>query len=43
MQPETVEEADSKFKSLGEKPKWSRPDHKIERNETVGSFCKRKN
>jgi len=33
MQPETVEAEDSQFESLGEKPKWSRPDHKIERNE----------
>ena len=32
MQPETVEAADSKFEALGEKPKWTRPDHKIERN-----------
>ncbi len=32
MQPETVEEADSKFQALGEKPKWSRPGHTIERN-----------
>lgn len=31
-QRETVEAADSKFTSLGEKPKWSRPGHKIERN-----------
>jgi biotin synthase len=32
MQPETVEAADSKFEALGEKPKWSRPEHKIDRN-----------
>ncbi len=32
MQPETVEAADSKFEAFGEKPKWTRPDHKIERN-----------
>ena len=32
-QPETVEASDSKFESKGEKPKWSRPDHLIERNE----------
>ena len=42
MQPETVEESDSKFKSLGEKPKWSRPDHKIERNETAKASAKEK-
>jgi len=32
MQPKTVEASDSQFNSLGEKPKWSRPNHKIERN-----------
>ena len=32
-QPDTVEASDSKFEALGEKPKWSRPGHKIERNE----------
>jgi biotin synthase len=32
MQPETVEACDSEFQSLGEKPKWSRPGHTIERN-----------
>ena len=31
-QPETVEAADSKYESLGEKPKWTRPSHKIEKN-----------
>ena len=31
-QPETVEAIDSQFESLGEKPKWTRPEHKIERN-----------
>ena len=31
-QPETVEADNSKFESLGEKPKWTRPEHKIERN-----------
>ena len=33
VQPQSVEAADSKFENLGEKPKWSRPEHKIERNE----------
>ncbi len=28
----SVEAADSKFPPLGEKPKWSRPGHSIERN-----------
>jgi len=31
-QPETVEAEDSQFAPLGEKPKWSRPGHTIERN-----------
>ena len=32
-QPETVEATDSQFETLGEKPKWTRPGHIIERNE----------
>jgi biotin synthase len=32
-QPDTVEATDSEFVTLGEKPKWTRPGHKIERNE----------
>ncbi len=35
VQPRTVEEVDSEFNALGEKPKWTRPGHKIERNETA--------
>jgi biotin synthase len=31
-QPETVEAENSQYESLGEKPKWTRPGHKIERN-----------
>jgi biotin synthase len=31
-QPATVEAADSKLSPLGEKPKWTRPGHVIERN-----------
>ncbi len=31
-QPTSVEAEDSRFLALGEKPKWSRPEHKIERN-----------
>ena len=31
-QPTTVEAIDSQFATLGEKPKWSSPGHKIERN-----------
>jgi biotin synthase len=32
VQPPTVEAEDSQYAALGEKPKWSRPGHKIERN-----------
>ncbi|OAB80024.1 biotin synthase BioB [Cochleicola gelatinilyticus] len=32
-QPETVEASESKHVPLGEKPRWSRPGHTIERNE----------
>lgn len=31
-QSESVSAEDSKYQNLGEKPKWSRPGHKIERN-----------
>ncbi|MBV1923715.1 MAG: biotin synthase BioB [Flavobacteriaceae bacterium] len=31
--PETVEAEDSQYKDLGEKPRWTRPEHTIERNE----------
>ena len=31
-QPQTVEAADSEYQALGEKPKWTRPSHTIERN-----------
>lgn len=34
-QPNTVEAEDSAYKSLGEKPRWTRPGHKIERNEAA--------
>jgi len=33
LQPKTVEAKDSELQPLGEKPKWTRPAHKIERNE----------
>ena len=39
-QPQTTEAKDSKFESLGEKPKWTRPDHKIERNELAKEKAK---
>jgi biotin synthase len=32
-QPDTVEAIASQFQPLGEKPKWSRPGHSIDRNE----------
>lgn len=31
-QPQTVEAEESQYQPLGEKPKWTRPTHKIERN-----------
>ena len=40
MQPQTVEAEDSKYQALGEKPKWSRPEHKIERNEEAKEKAK---
>jgi biotin synthase len=39
-QPETVEATDSQFEALGEKPKWTRPEHKIERNEEAKQKAK---
>ena len=35
VQPQTVEATESEFQALGEKPKWTRPDHTIERNEAA--------
>ncbi len=32
-QPQTVEAEDSNYEALGEKPRWTRPEHKINRNE----------
>lgn len=32
MKPQTVEAENSQYQSLGEKPKWSRPGHTIDRN-----------
>ncbi|MBD0823490.1 biotin synthase BioB [Aestuariibaculum marinum] len=40
IQPQTVEAKDSKYESLGEKPKWSRPEHTIERNESAKEKAK---
>ncbi len=39
-QPKTVEAEDSKFESLSEKPKWTRPGHTIERNELAKQKAK---
>ncbi|WP_406685463.1 biotin synthase BioB [Seonamhaeicola sp. MEBiC1930] len=40
VQPQTVEAKDSEYESLGEKPKWSRPEHTIERNEAAKEKAK---
>src|SRR5690606_7745565 len=40
MKPQTVEASDSQYQALGEKPKWSRPEHKIERNEAAKEKAK---
>jgi len=40
-QPKTVEAEDSVLVPLGEKPKWTRPNHKIERNEEAKAAAKR--
>ncbi len=34
-QPKTLEASESQLHPLGEKPRWSRPGHSIERNETA--------
>jgi biotin synthase len=39
-QPKTVEATDSQLQAMGEKPKWSRPGHSIERNETAKQKAK---
>ena len=35
QQPQTVEAQDSEFNDQGEKPRWTRPGHTIERNEAA--------
>lgn len=40
VQPQSVEAVDSEYQSLGEKPKWTRPEHKIERNEEAKEKAK---
>lgn len=39
-QPKTVEAKDSQLQAKGEKPKWSRPGHTIERNEEAKAGAK---
>jgi len=40
VQPQTVEAQNSKYEALGEKPKWTRPEHTIERNEIAKKKAK---
>ncbi|MFV0573027.1 MAG: biotin synthase BioB [Xanthomarina gelatinilytica] len=40
VQPQTVEASDSQYQAMGEKPRWTRPDHKIERNEIAKEKAK---
>ncbi len=39
-QPKTVDVEDSQYQALGERPKWSRPGHTIERNEATKAKSK---
>lgn len=39
-QPESVEAAHSQFNEIGEKPKWTRPGHTIQRNELAKQQAK---
>ena len=40
VQPQTVDAQDSAFQSNGERPAWTRPEHKIERNEVAKARAK---
>ena len=40
VQPKTVEAEDSQITAQGENPKWTRPEHKIERNENKKAEAK---
>ena len=40
VQPQTVEAQNSEYEALGEKPKWTRPEHTIERNEVAKTKAK---
>lgn len=39
-QPRTIEESESALHHLGEKPRWTRPGHQIERNELASKSSK---
>ncbi len=39
-QPQSVEASESRYQALGEKPKWTRPEHRIERNEIAKQQAK---
>jgi biotin synthase len=39
-QPATVEADASQFQTMGEKPRWTRPEHSIERNEEAKKKAK---
>jgi biotin synthase len=41
-QPRTVDQEDSQFEAQGERPKWTRPGHQIERNELARQKSKSK-
>jgi biotin synthase len=41
-QPQTVSKEESQYKPMGEKPKWSRPGHTIERNVEAKQKAKNK-
>ena len=40
VQPKTVEVEDSQLVGKGENPKWTRPEHKIDRNEEAKAKAK---
>ncbi|MBT8211369.1 MAG: biotin synthase, partial [Eudoraea sp.] len=42
-QPATIEEQDSKISAKGENPRWTRPGHKIDRNEKARARTKSSN
>ncbi len=39
-QPKSLDEAESQYRAIGERPKWSRPEHIIERNELAKQKAK---